>query len=199
MLRACSFIICLRGQQLCFPAGVSALMDFGVFCFVLGWWLSGSGVERSQKNSRGDPGESQYSGEFQGICRLPKILAGHALGKMLMLPCEAFFISLDAFSHPELKQEVLGCGLGAGKHSQELFVALSPGVVLLSAGTALGEAFLGSKPKICACCAGGCFAPHLNLDTSHCWSTSTVIKPETFSHPGRLSSRRTRRSCGVSC
>lgn len=83
--------------------------------------------------------------------------------------------------------------------SQALFVALSPGVVLVSAGTSLGEAFLGSKPKICACCAGGCFAPHLNLDTSHCWSTSTVIKPETFSHPGRLSSRRTRRSCGVSC
>lgn len=83
--------------------------------------------------------------------------------------------------------------------SQALFVALSPGVVLVSAGTALREAFLGSKSKICDCCAGGCFALHLSLDTSHCSSTSTVIKPETFSHPRSLSSCRTRRLCGVSC
>lgn len=40
MLRARSFIVCLRGQPLCFPAGVSALMDFGVFCFrMVALWI----------------------------------------------------------------------------------------------------------------------------------------------------------------
>lgn len=129
MLRARSYIACfpgharLCGQQLCFPAGVSALM---ILFFILGWWLSGSSAERSQKNSRGDPGESQYSGEFRGLFGLPKILAGHALGEMLVLPCEAFFISLGAFSHPELKQEAAGCGLGAGKQIPERSLWLCP-------------------------------------------------------------------------
>lgn len=53
-------------------AAIGVLITSVLF-LLAGWWLPGSSVERSQKNPRGNTGESQHSGELLrfSICAFP--------------------------------------------------------------------------------------------------------------------------------
>lgn len=46
------------------PAAHLARLGFSFSVLTLGWRLPGPGVERSQENSRGDPGEGQHCGKW---------------------------------------------------------------------------------------------------------------------------------------
>lgn len=90
------------GTLACMASCSVFLPEIGVLViavfFILGWRFFGSSVERSQKNSRGDLGESQYSGELRWLSRLPERIcwarfgnnACVALGSLLRFPIRAF-------------------------------------------------------------------------------------------------------------